>query len=372
MKYYLVAGEASGDLHGSALMNELKKLDPDASFRFFGGDLMEKAGGTLIRHYREMAFMGVVDVVANICTIGKNLRLCKSDILKWGPDVVVLIDSAGFNLRIAEYSKLNGFKVFYYIPPKVWAWKKSRIEKLRKFTDKIYAILPFEEEYFKKRDVEARYFGNPLMDAYHAFMKNRSPEVQFRELHGLDERPVLAILSGSRKHEVSRCLPEMLEATDEFTAYQRVIAGAPNIGSSFYKTFTGGRDVKLVEDKTYSVLSIAELAAVTSGTATLETAIFRVPQVVIYKTNPLQYEIGKHFVKIRFFSLVNLIAGREVVKELLQKNLTSEIRGEMKKIMRDLGYKKNMLNAYDEIIAKLGGPGSSVRVARDMIEEIRQ
>ncbi len=365
MKYYLIAGEASGDLHASALMKELKKLDASVSFRFFGGELMLKEGGTLVKHYREMAFMGVVDVLANIGTISRNLKLCKSDLLSWSPDAVILVDSAGFNLRIAEFAKRNQFRVFYYIPPKVWAWKKSRLKKLRKFTDIVFPILPFEEEYFNSRGLNVEYLGNPLMDAVENFREDPAG------LEGVEaDRPVLAILAGSRIHEISRCLPEILKGTDEFTQFQRVIAGSRNIDLSFYQSLLAGRDVKIAENRTYALLSQAGLAVVTSGTATLETAIFKVPQVVVYKTNPLQYEIGRLVVNLRFFSLVNLIAGREVVKELLQKNLVRDIRNELSRIINQKDYKQKMLDGYMDILTKLGGAGSSARVAAKIVEAI--
>jgi lipid-A-disaccharide synthase len=369
MKYYLIAGEASGDLHASNLMKGLKKFDASVSFRFFGGDMMTAvAGKPPVKHYRDMAFMGVVDVVANIRTIGKNLSLCKKDILEWKPDVIILVDYAGFNLRIAEFAKAHNLKVFYYISPKVWAWKKSRIQKLRAFVDKLFLIFPFEADFFHQNGLEAEYYGNPLMDAMEKFRKENHDPVAFRKDNNLDDRPVIALLCGSRKHEVLRLLPEMLPAIRKFPEYQFVIAGAPSLKSEFYNQLIRKSDVKLVIDKTYDLLNIARAAVVTSGTATLETAIFRVPQVVVYKTGGLQYSIGKHFVKITFFSLVNLIAGREVVRELLQVNLKENIISELGKILNNDDYREKMLAEYDHIIEKLDNPGSSERVAARMTE----
>ncbi len=369
MRYYLIAGEASGDLHTSNLMKGLKKFDKNAEFRFFGGDLMAEVGGVApVKHYRDMAFMGIVDVVANIRIISKNLKLCKQDLLQWKPDVLILTDYAGFNLRMAAFAKARGFKVLYYISPKVWAWKKSRISKLREYVDRLFVIFPFEVDYFRKKGLEVEYYGNPLMDAIGRFRKTSFDPSVFRKENGLDERPIIALLSGSRSHEIMRCLPEMLPAVREYPGYQFVIAGAPSVDPSFYRNFTGGTDVKTVTGKTYELLSAASAAVVTSGTATLETAIFRVPQVVVYKTGGLQYHIGKRIVRIRFFSLVNLIAQQEIVKELLQLNLKTNIIKELDQILNNRDYREAMMAGYDRIIEKLGNPGSSERVAARMTE----
>ena len=294
--------------------------------------------------------------------------LCKQDILEWNPDVLILVDYAGFNLRIAKFAHENGFKIFYYISPKVWAWKKSRITKLRAFVDKLFVIFPFEVDYFRKNGLEAEFYGNPLMDAVGKFRDTNPDPEKFRHDNNLDHRPVIALLSGSRKHEIMRCLPEMLPAIAKFPDYQFVIAGAPSIKLEFYKTFTEGYDVKIVMDDTYSLLNIASAAVVTSGTATLETALFRVPQVVVYKTGGLQYHIGKRIVKIPFFSLVNLIAGKEVVKELLQLHLKENIIAELEKILNDKDYQAAMIKAYDYIIERMEEPGGSERVAARMTE----
>ncbi len=364
MKYYLIAGEASGDLHASNLIKGLKKFDREAEFRFFGGDLMAAASGTLpVKHYRDMAFMGIIDVLANIRTVGKNLKYCKQDFLQWKPDLMILVDYAGFNLRIAKFAKKYGIKVFYYISPKVWAWKKSRVNKIRAFVDKLFVIFPFEVNFFRQNGLEVEFYGNPLMDSYSRFMNLKHDPQKFREENGLDDRPVVALLSGSRWHETMRCLPEMMPAADAFPDFQFVIAGAPSIDIELYQQLIKGKDIKLVSNKTYELLSIAKAAVVTSGTATLETAIFRVPQVVIYKTGGLQYYLGKYIVKIKFFSLVNLIPDKEVVKELLQLRLREGIIDELESILHNADYREKMILEYDKIVESLGIPGSSERVA---------
>ncbi len=369
MKYYIIAGEASGDLHASNLMKGLMRFDKKTEFRFFGGDRMASVSGNVpVKHYREMAFMGIIDVVANIRSIGKNLNLCRRDILEWHPDVIILVDYAGFNLRIAEFAKKNNLKVYYYISPKVWAWKKSRVVKLREFVDKLFLIFPFEVDFFRQNGIEAEYYGNPLMDAISRFKETNPDRERFRKENGLDDRPVVALLCGSRKHEIIRCLPEMLPAAEKYPGFQFVIAGAPSVESSFYGKFTAGTSVKLVQDRTYDLLNVANTAVVTSGTATLETAIFNVPQVVIYKTGGLQYQIGRHFVKLRFFSLVNLIAQKEVVKELLQLDLKNRVINELGLLLNDENCRREMKAEYEQITENLGAPGSSERVAARMTE----
>jgi lipid-A-disaccharide synthase len=371
MKYYLIAGEASGDLHASNLMRSILRFDKDADFRFFGGDLMQETGGTLVRHYREMAFMGLVDVLANIRTISKNLEFCKSDIASWKPDAIILVDYAGFNLRVAEYAKNAGIKVFYYISPKVWAWRKSRIEKLRKFTDRIFVIFPFEVEFFRNNELEVEFFGNPLMDSFANYKRKKVPEKKFREDNNLGEEKIIALLAGSRKHEVKRCLPEMLKASSAFPEFRFVIAGSASVPEEIYRKIIGRSRVDLLFNKTYDILNTAEAAVVTSGTATLETAIFKVPQVVIYKTSPVNYIIGRPFIRIRFFSLVNLIAGKELVKELLQFNLAKKITRELNAILRDKKYQKEIKNGYNKILDNIGSHGTSERVAARITEILK-
>jgi lipid-A-disaccharide synthase len=368
MKYYLIAGEASGDLHGSNLMKAIKETDPGAEFRFFGGDLMAAAGGTLVKHYREMAFMGFADVLANIRTILGNMRTCKRDILNFGPDALILIDYAGFNLRIASFSHKKKIKTFFYISPKVWAWKKKRIIKLKKYIDRLFVIFPFEVQYFKDNDLEVEFYGNPLMDSIDQFRNSGSRAKDFSKENGLSGKPVIALLSGSRRHEISRLLPEMMAASARFPNYEFVVAGAPSVPAEFYESFLAGTPVRIVYGKTYELLENAYSAVVTSGTATLETALFRVPQVVVFKTGGFTYFLGSLFVKVRFFSLVNLIAQKEVVKELLQFNLARDISTELSKICTDIAHRNAMLEEYDRIIALLGGPGTSKRIAKRIWE----
>ncbi len=368
MKYYLIAGEASGDLHASNLMKGLKKFDKDSSFRFFGGDKMAAVGGQMVKHYRSMAFMGLVDVLLNIRTISSNIDLCKKDIREWQPDLIILVDYAGFNLRIAEFAHNEGFKVYYYISPKVWVWRQSRIEKIRAFTDKLFVIFPFEVDFFRRHSLEAEFYGNPLLDSMHSYRSGKPSGKKILEEIGAGGKPVIALLAGSRKQEVKRCLPSMVRASRAFPEYRFIIAGVPSLEEDLYRKIIGNTGVKLIIDRTYDILSVAEAAVVTSGTATLETALFNVPQVVIYKTSPINYHIGKLIVKIRFFSLVNLISGRETVKELLQFNLASGIIRELGLILYDKEYKKEMLASYREIKESLGSNGTSERIAARITE----
>ena len=371
MKYYIIAGEASGDLHGSNLMKSLNQADTNADFRIVGGDLMEAQGGVLLKHYRDMAFMGIVDVLLNIRTIGKNLRFCKSDISNWKPDVVILIDYAGFNLKIAEYCKNNGIKVFFYIAPKVWAWQESRVKKIKKYVDQLFVIFPFEVEYFRKHGIEAEYFGNPLNDEIALFQKHKLDFQSFTSNNQLDKRPIIALLAGSRKHEIDRCLPEMLTALEDMDKYQLIVAGAPSIPQEKYSEIIGMKAVKVVYNQTYNLLSNATAAVVTSGTATLETALFKVPEVVVFKTGPITYVIGKLIVHIKFFSLVNIIMGKEVVKELLQKNLARDIKIEIQNILNKNEYRNQMVSDFNTIEEMLGKSGVSDRLANKMIELLK-
>lgn len=368
MRYYLIAGEASGDLHGSNLMKALKETDPLSEFRFYGGDLMQSAGGTLVKHYREMAFMGFADVLANIRTILRNLRICKNDILKFKPDALILIDYAGFNLRIAGFAHKKSIKTFYYIAPKVWAWKKKRIIKLKKYINKVFVIFPFEVEYFRENGLEVEFYGNPLLDSLSQFQMKLDSESEFIKKNHLSQKPIIALLSGSRQHEISRCLPEMVMAAKDFPEYEFIVAGAPSIQKELYEAILKDSSIKIVFNDTYNLLQNSFAAVVTSGTATLETALFRVPQVVIFKTGGLTYQIGKLVISIRFFSLVNLIANRELVKELLQFNLAAGIKSELSLICRDTTRRKQILDGYDEIITSLGGAGTSDRIAKRIWE----
>ncbi len=371
MKYYLVAGEASGDLHGSNLMKALRTKDPDAEFRFYGGELMKAMGGTLVKHYKGMAFMGITDVIKNIRTISQNLKTCRKDILEFKPDALILIDYPGFNLRIAAHAHTEGIKTFYYISPKVWASRETRIEKIRKYVDKLFVIFPFEQAYYKQKGIEVEYTGNPLMDSFAEFQqKNINPDLIRSEIT-VPGKPVIALLSGSRKYEVSRCLPEMVKITSFFPQFQFVVAGVPSVDPTIYQKILSGTDIKIVFNRTYELLNISIAAVVTSGTATLETALFRVPQVVIYKIGQFTYILGKLIVHVNFFSLVNIIAGREVVKELLQYNLADDIKKELGIILNNKDYRDKMLADYDEIILKLGKEGSSLRTAERICEMIK-
>lgn len=359
MKYYLVAGEASGDLHGANLMKALKKQDTSAEFRFFGGDLMQAEGGAPVKHIAEMAFMGFIEVAFNLSTILKNLSLCKEDILAWQPDVLVLIDFPGFNLKIAEFAKKNKLLVCYYISPKVWAWNQKRVLKIKRVVDHLFCILPFEVDFYKTWGMDVDYVGNPLLDAIDAFR----PDPAFLQ-HIKTDKPVIALLPGSRKQEISRLLPEMAAVTEKFPGYQFVIAGAPMFNYEYYDQFTGGKNVPVVFNSTYDLLANAKAAVVASGTATLETALFNVPQAVVYKGHPISITIARMVVKIKFISLVNLVMNRRVVKELIQQDCTAtQISAELQLLLNDKDYRQKMLADYNELDEKMGAPGASAKTA---------
>ncbi|WP_291091819.1 MULTISPECIES: lipid-A-disaccharide synthase [unclassified Empedobacter] len=370
MKYYIIAGEASGDLHASNLMKKLKLKDPQAEFRFWGGDLMQMQGGTLVKHYRDLAFMGFAEVVMNLRTILGNISVAKKDIETYQPDAVILVDYPGFNLRIAEFVKSLGIKVYYYISPQIWAWKTGRVHKIKKVVDKMFVILPFEEEFYQRYNYKVDFVGNPLLDSL-----NNLPSIdeqQFRKDNNLDERPIIALLPGSRTQEIKVKLPLMLSVEKDFPDYQFVVAGAPSQPIENYKKIAGN-DLKIVENKTYDLLRVSHAALVTSGTATLETALLKVPEVVCYKGNAISYEIGKRVVKnIRFISLVNLIMDEEVVKELIQYDLTYEnIKRELDLILNSPKREK-IMKSYEELYHKLGGIGASERTASLIIEDLKK
>jgi lipid-A-disaccharide synthase len=368
MRYYLVAGEASGDLHGANLMKALKSNDAGAAFRYFGGDKMQAEGGHLVKHYAEMAFMGFAEVVLNLRTIFKNLKTCKEDILADRPDALILIDFPGFNLKIAEFAKANGIRVFYYISPKVWAWNQKRVLKIKRIVDRLFCILPFEVDFYKEWGMGVDYVGNPLLDE----KANFTPNPAFREIHQIGEEKVIALLPGSRKQEIERLLPVMLSLTDRFADCHFVVAAAPSFTEDYYRQFTGAKKVTLIFNQTYDLLQVASAAVVASGTATLETALFRVPQVVVYKGNPLSIAIARMVVKIRFISLVNLIMNRKVVEELIQENCNTE------QIFKDLlplldgNQRDRMLQDYEELALKMGLPGASERTAKLIIEDLER
>lgn len=369
MKYYLIAGEASGDLHASNLMQSLWKHDKEADFRFFGGDLMQSVGGTLVRHYRDMAFMGIVPVVLNARTILRNLAFCKKDIAAYHPDAVILVDYPGFNLKIAKYvkTKLN-IPVYYYISPKVWAWKKYRVKSFKKYVDEMLSILPFEVDFFREHQYKVHYVGNPTVDAIVQRDHKEETFSQFVEANGLDNKPVIALLAGSRKQEITNNLPSMLEAVKGYSdGYQLIVAGAPGIDPAFYGNFISSfPPAKVLFNQTYRILAQSDAALVTSGTATLETALLNVPQVVCYKT-PMPkttYWVFKNILHTPYISLVNLICNREVVKELFARFFTIDnIRKELKQILHVQSYRQNMLSNYEEMRQILGGPGASDRAA---------
>lgn len=370
MKYYIIAGEASGDLHASNLMKKLKLKDPQAEFRFWGGDLMQMQGGTLVKHYRDLAFMGFAEVVMNLRTILGNISVAKKDIETYQPDAVILVDYPGFNLRIAEFVKSLGIKVYYYISPQIWAWKTGRVHKIKKVVDKMFVILPFEEEFYQRYNYKVDFVGNPLLDS----LNNLPPidEQQFRKDNNLDERPIIALLPGSRTQEIKVKLPLMLSVEKDFPDYQFVVAGAPSQPIENYKKIAGN-NLKIVENRTYDLLRVSHAALVTSGTATLETALLKVPEVVCYKGNAISYEIGKRVVKnIRFISLVNLIMDEEVVKELIQYDLTYEnIKRELDLILNSPKREK-IMKSYEELYHKLGGIGASERTASLITEDLKK
>jgi len=362
MKYYIIAGEASGDLHGANLMKELYKADAQANIRFWGGDLMEATGGTLVKHYRDLAFMGFAEVVMNLKTIFANIKLCKEDILAFKPDAIIFIDYPGFNMRIAKWAKPLGFKTHYYISPQIWAWKENRINAIKRDVDKMYIILPFEKEFYEhKHSFDVEFVGHPLIDAIH----DRKPTdtEKFRKEHNLDSRPVIALLPGSRKQEIAKMLSIMLSVVDDFPDYQFVIAGAPSQEYSFYERFLTKSSVHFISNQTYDLLSVAYAALVTSGTATLETALFKVPEVVCYKGGWISYQIAKRIITLKYISLVNLIMDKEVVKELIQGELNKKnIVKELNKILTT-EYRQNLLKQYDLLEKKLGGKGASLKTA---------
>ena len=365
MKYYLIAGEASGDLHGSNLMKGLKKVDTEAEFRFWGGDLMQQQSGSLVKHYKETAIMGFLEVVLNLRKINNSLKTCKKDILEYNPDVLILIDYPEFNLRIAEFAQSKGIKVYYYISPKIWAWKESRIKKIKAFVDRMFVIFPFEVEYFKKHNYPVDYAGNPLLDAVQEKINEEGSFDEFIHHNKLKDKPIIAILAGSRKQEIDKNLGVMLEIINQYKNYQFVIAAAPSIEPYYYQKFVQNNKVDVVFNQTYDVLKHAEAALVTSGTATLETALFSVPQVVCYRAGNVSYFIAKQFVKTQYISLVNIVMNAEVVKELIQFDMNADkLETELNKLLYDNVYRQEMLDNYEKLRKELGGTGASERVAK--------
>ncbi len=371
MKYYIIAGEASGDLHGANLMKALYRQDAEADIRYWGGDLMQQVGGELVKHYRELAFMGFVEVIFNLKTIFKNISLCKKDIESFNPDVIIFIDYPGFNMRIAKWAKQKGITTHYYISPQIWAWKEGRIKDIKRDVDAMYVILPFEKDYYeKKHQFPVHFVGHPLIDA----IANRK-QIDFEDFrieNNLDDRPIIALLPGSRKQEITKMLQVMLSLVDDFKDYQFVIAGAPSHDADFYKPFIKTQNVHLILNKTYDLLSLSYAALVTSGTATLETALFKVPQVVCYKGNRISYEIAKRIIKLKYISLVNLILDREVVTELIQTEFnTKQLKKELIHILEEYNRAVLFLDYY-ELEQKLGGIGASEKTAKLIVESINQ
>mgnify|MGYP001041705787 FL=1 len=376
MKYYLIVGEASGDLHASNLMKALQAKDSKAEFRFFGGDLMAASGGSLVKHYKDMAYMGFIPVLLHLRTIFRNMDLCKKDIVQWNPDVLILVDYPGFNLKIAEYIKAHtNIPIFYYISPKIWAWKEYRIKNIKRDVDELFSILPFEVDFFKKHSYPIHYVGNPCVDAVHCFKQGYTESFEeFTLRNGLDKKPIIALLAGSRKQEIKDNLQRMIQASRNYTEYQFVIAGAPGISPEFYQAYMGA-DTKIIFGQTYSLLSHATAALVTSGTATLETALFRVPQVVCYYTaaGKLVSFLRRHILKVKYISLVNLIAGREVVAELVADGMTSEnVKQQLEAILPEQMTREQMLQDYDALIKILGQEGASERAAGKIVELLSQ
>ncbi|GET33316.1 lipid-A-disaccharide synthase [Prolixibacter bellariivorans] len=374
MKYFFIAGEASGDLHASHLMRELKKEDPQAEFRYFGGDLMEAEGGTLLKHYREMAYMGFITVVRNLDKIKANFKLAEAELLAWKPDVLVLVDYPGFNLRMARFAKEHSIRTYYYISPKIWAWKTKRVKKVKKFIDEMFTIFPFETEFYAKYDYPVRYVGNPTVDELAVRPNQDETFDAFVSRNQLSGKPLIALLAGSRKQEINNILPVMTDAAARFPEYEFVLAGAPSQPEEFYRQVLKGKEIPIVFNQTYELLQQSKAALVASGTATLETAVLNIPQVVCYKM-----ELGKiarwgrpFLLKIPYFSLVNLIVDREIVTELFQDHCTVDtVSTELKKILDNKSYREKMLAGYDEMRQRLGEPGCAARAAKQMVELLK-
>lgn len=374
MRYYIIAGEASGDLHASNLIKALKQEDHEARVRGWGGDLMEQAGCEIVRYYKDTAIMGFVTVLKNLGKIRENIRLCCEDIQQWQPDVVILVDYAGFNLRIARFAKNAGLQVFYYISPKLWAWNTGRVKKIKKYVDRMYTIFPFETEFYEKYGYPVQYGGNPLVDAVAKRSFQEETFEEFIRVNDLPDKPIIALLAGSRSQELKYVLPAMLTMIPHFSDYQFVIAGAPSMQASDYQPYVEGKPIRIVYGETYRLVSQAKAALVTSGTATLETALLRTPQVVCYngEGGRLSYFLFKTFVKVKYISLVNLIFGGEVVKELMMQQLTERnILNELSRILYSEREREKMLRDYDKVISRLGAPGASERFARMMVRDLR-
>ncbi|MDE5418997.1 lipid-A-disaccharide synthase [Labilibaculum sp. DW002] len=375
MKYYIITGEASGDLHASNLMKELKNEDTQAEFRFWGGDLMQAQGGEMVKHYRETAFMGFVTVLKNLKTIRANFTLCETDLLAFAPDVLILVDYPGFNLRMAAFAKKHGIRVHYYISPKIWAWKESRVKKIKAHVDRMFTIFPFETEFYKKHNYEVSFGGNPLLDAIEDRDNKDESFDHFAERNQLSQKPIIALLAGSRKQEIERILPVMLQVVDRFPDYQFVVAAAPSITKEFYASVSKGSKLSFVYNQTYDLLQQSKAALVASGTATLETALLRIPQVVCYLTGggKLLFTIGKRLLKVKYISLVNLVMDKLIVKELIQHTCNKEmITEELNQILFKEDYRSEMLHNYQLLNEHLGGAGASARFAKMIYNDLQR
>ena len=372
MKYYIIAGEASGDLYGSNLIKEIKKIDSKATFRAWGGDLMNLEDVKLVRHYKDHNYMGFAEVIWNLRTILKNITFCKEDIKKYNPDALILIDFPGFNMRIAKYFNKSSFPILYYIAPQVWAWKEKRVELIKKYVDSLYVILPFEKEFFKKHGIETTYHGHPLLEHIINFKKDKStPKLDFIKTNNLNpKRPIIALIPGSRKQEIIKKLPIMLNAVSAYKKDYNIVIAGMNIHNEIYQNITSKYNVNIVYEDTYNLLNQSSFALVTSGTATLETAFFNVPQVVCYKANWISYSIAKSLVKIKFISLVNLILDYESVKELIQNDLNNiKLKEELRKII-NMSHSNSIKNDYKKLISKCKGEDVSKNIAQSMLKTL--
>ncbi|MBC8320144.1 MAG: lipid-A-disaccharide synthase [Bacteroidetes bacterium] len=366
MKYYLIAGEASGDLHGSNLMKAILQIAPDSEFRYWGGDKMQAVGGKLVKHYRDLAFMGFAEVLLNLHTIFSNLKYCKKDIVNYNPDILILIDYPGFNLRIAEFVKKQGIKVVYYISPQIWAWKRNRVFKIKKVVDKMLVILPFEKDFYAKYNVNVDFVGHPLLDAIEN--EKQITKTIFLSKNNLNNKSIIALLPGSRKQEVRAMLTTMLRLTNDYPNYQFIIAGINTLDRKFYSDIIGNNDIKLLFNNTNNILQFADAAIVTSGTATLETALIGTPEVVCYKGNSISYEIAKRVVRVKYISLVNLIMDKEVVVELIQKDFNySSLKTALDEILFDDDKRIEIASNYKKLKIELGRKGASMRAAEIIV-----
>lgn len=375
MKYYLIAGEPSGDLHGSNLINGLKGADPEAQFRFWGGDKMAEAGGreNLAKHYKETSFFGIVEVVRNLRTIKRQLLECQQDLLRFTPDVLILIDYPGFNMKMARFAKEHGIRVFYYIAPKVWAWREWRVKSIQRYVDELFIIFPFEREYFPKHGIQPIFEGNPLVDAIEARRPSLPSPEEFRRRHGLDQRPIVALLAGSRRGEIKANLPLMARLARRFPERQFVVTGVSWLDRSLYEQQIGDSGIRYVCDQTYETLAAAEAAVVTSGTATLETALLNVPEVVVYRTLWFQVKLQPYVLKVPYVSLVNLNLGCESVAEIIQSDLDiTRAEKELRAILPGGEKRTRMLEEFARLRAIIGGPGASTRFALRMVELLKK